>query len=361
MLYYLLVPFRNELALGNLMRYITFRAACGALLALLICLILGPAFIRKLRQLQIGEEIRPDGPRSHLSKAGTPSMGGILLLISVVVPMLLFARIAETYVWLILLVTIYLSGLGFLDDFLKIVKKYHKGLIGRYKLIGQVFIGLVVGCVIYFMPEVESARASTTIPFLKNYELNFGIFYIPIAVFIITAMSNGSNLTDGQDGLLLGLSAIAAMAFGGIAYVSGRVDFSNYLNIIYLPNAGELAIYCFCLAGASLGMLFFNAYPAQIFLGDTGALMIGGGIGAVAIMVKKELLLPLICFIFLLESLSVILQVFWFKRTGKRIFRMAPLHHHYEMLGIAEPKIVTRFWIAGILLALLALTTFKIR
>ncbi len=361
MLYYLLVPLRDELALGNLMRYITFRAAGSAVTALLICLLLGPLFIRKLRQLQIGEEIRNDGPKTHLSKAGTPSMGGILLLLSVVVPMLLFARIAETYVWLIIVVTVYLSALGFLDDYLKIVKKYPKGLIGKYKLAGQVMIGLLVGCIIYFFPEVESARASTTIPFLKNYELNFGIFYIPIVVFIITAMSNGSNLTDGQDGLLLGLSAIAAIAFAGIAYVSGRVDFSNYLNIIYLPHAGELAIYCSCLFGASLGMLFWNAYPAQVFLGDTGALMIGGGIATVAIMVKKELLLPLICFIFLLESLSVIVQVFWYKRTGKRVLLMAPIHHHWEIAGIAEPKIVTRFWIAGILLALLAFTTFKIR
>ncbi len=361
MLYYLLAPLKDDFILFNLFRYITFRAASAALLALLISLVIGPPIIRRLRELQIGEEIRADGPKSHLSKQGTPSMGGIILLISTLVPTLLLAKIGDTFVWLVLLVTVWLAGLGLLDDFLKIVKKYPKGLIGRYKLIGQIAIGLIVGLVVYYFPAVESARSSTTLPFFKNLELDFGIFYIAIVAFIITAMSNGSNLSDGLDGLLIGLSAIAALSFAGIAYVTGRVDFSDYLNIIYLPQAAELTIFCAALFGASLGFLWYNAFPAQVFMGDTGALAIGGALGCVAVLVKKELLLLLICAIFVIESLSVIIQVAYFKRTGKRVFRMAPIHHHFELLGWAEPKVVIRFWIAGIILALLTLTTFKIR
>ena len=236
-----------------------------------------------------------------------------------------------------------------------------KGLVGRYKLAGQITLGLLIGAIIYFFPVVEWARSSTTLPFFKNYELQFGVFYIAVVAFVITAMSNGSNLTDGLDGLLIGQSAIAAVAFAFIAYVSGRVDFSDYLNIIYLPGAGELAIFCAALFGASLGFLYFNCYPAEVFMGDTGALALGGAIGTVAVLVKKELLLLLICGIFVVESLSVIIQVFVFKRTGKRVFKMAPIHHHFELLGWHESKVVVRFWIAGILLALLSLTTFKIR
>ncbi len=361
MLYYLFTPLRDSFILFNLFRYISFRAACSALLALLISLLIGPYVIRRLREMQIGEEIRLDGPQSHLSKRGTPSMGGIIIIISVLVPTLLFAKIADTCIWLVLVSTVWLSMLGMLDDYLKIVKKMPKGLIGRYKLVGQIVLGLFVGCVVYFFPVVESARSSTTVPFFKNYELELGLLYIPFVVFIITAMSNGSNLTDGLDGLLIGLSAIAAMAFGVIAYVTGRVDFSDYLNIIYIPEVGELMVFCAALLGASLGFLWYNAYPAQVFMGDTGALALGGAIGTVAVLVKKELLLVLICGIFLVESLSVIIQVAYFKRTGKRVFRMAPLHHHFELAGWSEPKVVVRFWIVGIVLALLTLVTFKIR
>ncbi len=361
MLYYLFSPLREDFIFFNLFRYITFRAACSAILALLISLLIGPYIIRKLRELQIGEEIRSDGPQSHLSKRGTPSMGGLIILISVVAPTLLFARVGDTCIWLVLVSTIWLTLLGLLDDWLKIVKKMPKGLIGRYKIVGQIALGLFIGLVVYFLPAVESARTSTTVPFFKNYELELGWFYIPFVIFVITAMSNGSNLTDGLDGLLIGLSAVAALAFGAIAYVTGRVDFSDYLNVIYIPEVGELTVYCAALLGASLGFLWYNAYPAQVFMGDTGALALGGALGTVAILLKKELLLILICGIFLVESLSVIIQVAWFKRTGKRIFRMAPLHHHFEMAGWAEPKVVVRFWIIGILLALLTLTTFKIR
>jgi len=361
MLYYLLSPLKDDFIVFNLFRYITFRAACSAVLALLISLLIGPYIIRRLRELQIGEEIRSDGPQSHLSKRGTPSMGGIIILISVLVPTLLFARVGDTCIWLVMVSTLWLSALGLLDDWRKIVKKMPKGLIGRYKLAGQILLGLFVGVVVYYFPAVESARSSTTVPFFKNYELELGLLYIPFVVFVITATSNGSNLTDGLDGLLIGLSAIAALAFGAIAYVTGRVDFSDYLNIIYIPQVGELTVYCAALLGASLGFLWFNAYPAQVFMGDTGALALGGAIATVAVLVKKELLLILICGIFLVESLSVILQVFHFKRTGKRLFRMAPLHHHFELAGWAEPKVVGRFYIIGILLALLTLATFKIR
>ncbi|MBN1540876.1 phospho-N-acetylmuramoyl-pentapeptide-transferase [candidate division KSB1 bacterium] len=361
MLYYLLYPLREHHIFFNLFRYISFRAAAAAVLALLISLAIGPGVIRKLKAMQIGEEIRSDGPQSHLNKRGTPSMGGIIIIISVLLPTLLLAKIAETTVWLVLVSTLWLALIGLLDDYLKIVKKLPKGLIGRYKLLGQIVLGLFVGVVVYFFPVVEAARSSTTLPFFKNYELEFGIFYIAVVAFVITATSNGSNLTDGLDGLLIGLTAIAALVFAGIAYVSGRVDFSDYLNIIYLPDAGELTIYCAALVGASLGFLWYNAYPAQIFMGDTGALALGGAIATVAVVLKKELLLILVCGIFVVESLSVILQVFFFKRTGKRIFLMAPIHHHYELKGWAEPKVVIRFWIAGILLALLTLATFKVR
>jgi phospho-N-acetylmuramoyl-pentapeptide-transferase len=361
MLYYLLTPYSDRWIGFNLFRYITFRSASAAVLALIISLFIGPLFIRWLKKKLIGEQVRLDGPSSHLSKRGTPSMGGIIILVSVVVPTLLFARIAETNVILALVVTSFLGLLGFVDDWLKIVRKYPKGLIGRYKLLGQIILGLIVGCVIYFFPEIPAEKSSTTLPFFKNAQLQFGIFYIPIIAFIITAASNSSNLTDGLDGLLTGLTAVAAAAFGLIAYVSGHALFSDYLNILFLPSAGELAIFCAALFGATLGFLWFNAYPAEVFMGDTGSLALGGAIGVVAVLIKKELLLLLICGIWVIESLSVILQVAIFKRTGRRIFRMAPIHHHFELKGWAEPKVVIRFWIFGILLALLTLTTFKIR
>jgi len=361
MLYYLLAPLKDQFIAFNLFRYITFRAALSAMLALVLSLLIGPWIIKRLRSLQIGEEIRDDGPESHLNKRGTPSMGGIIILISVLIPTLLLAKVGDVFVWIVLLVTVSLALLGGVDDYLKIVKKVPKGLIGRYKLIGQISLGLFVGLMIYFFPVVEEARSATSLPFFKDMELEFGLFYIAIVALVITAASNGANLTDGLDGLLIGLIAVAAVAFGGISYVSGHIIFSDYLNIIYLPGAGELTVYCAAVFGASLGFLWYNTYPAQIFMGDTGALALGGGIGTVAVLVKKELLLPLICGIFVLESLSVILQVSHFKRTGRRLLRMAPAHHHFELLGWAEPKVVVRFWIMGILFALLTLLTFKIR
>jgi len=361
MLYYLFAPHSDTWIGFNVFRYISFRSASAAVLALIISLFIGPLIIRWLQKKQIGEEIRPDGPESHLAKSGTPSMGGLIILISVLVPTALFAKIGQTNIILVMVVTIFLGLLGFLDDWLKIIKKYPKGLIGRYKLLGQVTLGLVVGVIIYYFPDVAEARSSTSLPFFKNYELEFGIFYIPLVAFILTATSNSSNLTDGLDGLLTGLTAIAAAAFAVIAYVGGHIIYSRYLNIIFIPTAGELTVFCAALFGAALGYLWFNTYPAQIFMGDTGSLALGGAIGAVAILTKKELLLILICGIWVIESLSVMIQVFVYKRTGKRVFRMAPIHHHFELKGWSEPKVVVRFWIIGILLALLTLTTFKIR
>jgi phospho-N-acetylmuramoyl-pentapeptide-transferase len=361
MLYYLFKPYSDAWIGFNIFRYITFRAAMAAVLALLFSLFIGPIIIRALKKRQIGEEIRHDGPQSHLNKRGTPSMGGIIILSGVLVATVLFGRIGQQNMILVLVVTVGLGLIGFLDDWLKIVKKYPKGLVGRYKLLGQIVLGLIVGSILYFYPEDPALKSSTMVPFLKNVNLNFGLCYIPVVVFLITGTSNSSNLTDGLDGLLTGLTAVAAAAFALLAYVSGHVAFSDYLNILYLEQAGELAVFCLALFGATLGYLWYNAYPAQVFMGDTGSLALGGAIATVAILIKKEIWLLLICGIWVIETLSVIIQVFVFKRTGKRVFRMAPIHHHFELKGWAEPKVVVRFWIIGILFALLSLATLKVR
>ncbi len=361
MLYHLLYPLKVYVSWLNLMRYITFRSGAAAITALFISFIVGPWIIRKLREHQIGEEIRPEGPKSHLSKAGTPTMGGLIVLTAVLVPTVLFARLDNIYVLLILLATVSMGAVGFLDDYLKVVKKKPKGLIGRYKLAGQITLGLIVGSVLYFHPQFAQYRSVTTVPFFKDLVFDFGIFYIPVVVFVITATSNSVNLTDGLDGLAIGLVAIAITAFAAISYVSGRVDFSDYLNIIYLPGTGELTVFCLAMIGAALGFLWYNSYPAEVFMGDTGALAIGAALGTLAVLVKKELLLVIIGGVFVAESLSVMIQVYSFRHWGKRPFRMAPIHHHFELKGWPEPKVVVRFWIVGILLALLSLTTFKIR
>jgi phospho-N-acetylmuramoyl-pentapeptide-transferase len=353
-------------------RYITFRAGAAAVTALVIAFWLGPKIIRKLRNLQIGEAPKIDAPKTHLAKAGTPTMGGLIVLASVLIPALLWADIRNTYVILILFVTIALGAVGFLDDYLKVIKKKPKGLIGRYKIVGQVLVGLVVGGVIFFFPqwidpELIRLKSSTTVPFVKHLELDLGWFYIPLVVFIITATSNAVNLTDGLDGLAIGTVGIVGMTLAVIAYVSGHAELSQYLTIPYLRGNGELAVYCAALGGAALGFLWFNSYPAQVFMGDTGSLALGGVIGAMCVLIKKELLLPTLGGVFLMETLSVIIQRFYFKYTkrkygeGRRAFRMAPLHHHFEMLGWPEPKIVTRFYIVAVLLMILSLATFKVR
>lgn len=370
MLYYLLYPLHKYVSGFNLFQYISFRAAFAAITALLISFFVGPRIIRLLRDKQIGQEVRKEGPQTHLKKQGTPTMGGLIILAATIVPTLLWAQ-AKIYVALVLLATIWMGVVGFIDDYLKVIKKLPKGLYGRYKIVGQVSFGLVLGAIIFFAPQFKDVSTFTTIPFVKNYQLDFGLHlnypfncipYILVVVFIITATSNSVNLTDGLDGLAVGLVAISATVWGVISYVSGRTDFSSYLDIPFLQGAGELTIFCAALSGAALGFLWFNAHPAQVFMGDTGSLALGSALGALAILLKKELLLIIIGGVFVAETLSVIIQVWYFKRTGgKRIFRMAPLHHHFELKGWSEPQVVVRFWIIGILLALLSLSTFKIR
>lgn len=362
MLYYLFYPLNRFISGFNIFQYISFRAASAAFTALLISFVFGPMIIRKLQKLQIGEEIRKEGPESHKKKAGTPTMGGFIILAATLLPTLLWAKVANTYIMLVLLSTVWMGVVGFIDDYMKVVRKFPKGLIGRYKLAGQITLGLIIGAVILTSSTFEGFATVTSLPFFKNYEIDFGWFYVPMVVLVLTATSNSVNLTDGLDGLAIGLVGISATAWAAIAYISGRVDFSDYLNIIYLPGAGELTVFCAALLGAALGFLWYNAHPAQVIMGDTGSLALGSALGALSILLKKELLLILIGGVFMAETLSVILQVWSFRhRGGKRIFLMAPLHHHYELKGWPETKVVIRFWIIGILLALLTLTTFKIR
>jgi phospho-N-acetylmuramoyl-pentapeptide-transferase len=351
----------------DIFRFLTFRSAIAAITGLFLSFYLGPKIIRILQKNQIGEAKKADGPKSHWSKAGTPTMGGVIIILSVIIPVLLWADLKSTYIILILAGTVWLSGVGFLDDYLKVIKKYPNGLIARYKLLGQVLIGLIVGSVIYFSPEFQNFNTLTTVPFLKDVNFDFSYLYIPVVVFIITATSNAVNLTDGLDGLAIGVTAIVMLTLAIISYVSGNAIFSNYLNIIFLPGAGELTVFIAALVGASLGFLWFNFYPAQVFMGDTGSLALGGAFGIIAVLIKKELLIPILGGIFFMETLSVIIQRLYFKYTkkkygeGRRVFKMAPIHHHFEMEGWPEPKIVVRAYIIAIILAIVSLTSFKIR
>ena len=361
MFYYLLYPLKEIVSGFNVFRYITFRSAAAAITALFISFVVGPFIIKKLRQKQIGEEIRKDGPQSHLQKSGTPTMGGLIILAAVIIPTLLWAQVLNIYVLLILFATLWMGIVGFIDDYLKVVKKFPKGLVARYKLLGQLTLGAIVGGVIYFAPQFADISTLSTLPFFKDYEIDFGLFYIPMVIFVIIATSNSVNLTDGLDGLAIGLVGISGLAWAIIAYFSGHTDFSDYLNIIYLPGAGELTVYCAALVGASLGFLWFNSHPAQVFMGDTGSLALGSALGTLAILLKKELLLIIIGGVFAAEALSVIFQVLYYKYTKKRLFKMAPIHHHFELSGWAESTVVVRFWIIAILLVLFSLSTFKIR
>ena len=361
MFYYLLYPLKEIVSGFNIFRYITFRSAAAAITALFISFAVGPYIIKKLRQKQIREEIRKDGPQSHLQKSGTPTMGGLIILAAVIIPTLLWAQVLNIYVQLILFATLWMGIVGFIDDYLKVVKKLPKGLVARYKLLGQLTLGAIVGSVIYFAPQFADISTLSTLPFFKDYEIDFGVFYIPMVIFVIIATSNSVNLTDGLDGLAIGLVGISGLAWAIIAYFSGRTDFSDYLNILYLPGAGELTVYCAALVGASLGFLWFNSHPAQVFMGDTGSLALGSALGTLAILLKKELLLIIIGGVFAAEALSVIFQVLYYKQTKKRLFKMAPIHHHFELSGWSESTVVVRFWIIAILLVLFSLSTFKIR
>ncbi|MBU6204097.1 MAG: phospho-N-acetylmuramoyl-pentapeptide-transferase [Bacteroidetes bacterium] len=419
MLYYLFKYFREqfELSGAGVFQFISFRALMAIIFSLIISLLLGKALVRFLQKQQIGEIIRDLGLEGQMKKQGTPTMGGLIILGAILIPTLLFARIDNVYIIIMLLTTVWLGIIGFMDDYIKVFKKDKRGLSGGFKVIGQVGLGLIVGLTLYFNDDVtvlrekvkqdastqnEYKRATTlassdsllrdrfveakapitTIPFVKNHEFNYSklvtwiddaleqytwIIYTLIVIFIITAVSNGANITDGIDGLATGTSAIIGVTLGVFAYVSGNIVAANYLNIMYIPNTGELVIFIAAFVGACIGFLWYNSYPAQVFMGDTGSLALGGIIASLAIILRKELLIPILCGIFLVENLSVMIQVSYFKYTkkkygeGRRIFKMSPLHHHYQKLDYPEPKIVTRFWIIGIILAVLTIVTLKLR
>ncbi|ATA72895.1 phospho-N-acetylmuramoyl-pentapeptide-transferase [Capnocytophaga sp. H4358] len=404
MLYYLFDYLEKEynLAGAGLFQYLSFRAGIAAIVSLLIATIFGKKIIRRLYALQVGETIRDLGLQGQNEKAGTPTMGGVIIILATLVPVLLFADLANVYIILLVVSMIWMGIIGFADDYIKVFRKNKDGLKGKFKVLGQIGLGLFVGAMLYFNPNVtvknESTKASTvtevqiqqeeikstktTIPFMKNNEFDYAdliswagegskdwvwVVFIPIVILIVTAVSNGANLTDGIDGLAAGSSAIIVLTLGIFAWVSGNIIFSQYLNIMYIPNVGEMTIFIAAFAGALIGFLWYNTYPAQVFMGDTGSLTIGGVIAVIAISVRKELLIPLLCGIFLIENLSVMMQVSYFKYTkkkygeGKRIFLMSPLHHHYQKKGYHESKIVMRFLIVGIILAIMSFVTLKIR
>ena len=400
---------------AGVFQYITFRSACAIILSLIIATVVGKRVIRMLQRQQIGEEIRDLGLQGQMEKKGTPTMGGIIILLAILIPVLLFARLDNVYIQLMIISTIWLGLIGFADDYIKVFRKHKEGLKGRFKVIGQVGLGLIVGLTLYMNDEVvirERAAVSeigvvtstvdegfsaegtqqvrtkdikstkTTIPFFKDNEFDYAWFtsfagkyadelgwllVVLVTIFIITAVSNGANLTDGLDGLATGTSAIIGATLGILAYVSGNMVYADYLNIMYIPSSGELVVFGSAFIGATIGFLWYNSYPAQVFMGDTGSLALGGIIAVFAIIIHKELLIPALCGIFLMENLSVVMQVSYFKYTkrkfgeGRRIFLMAPLHHHFQKKGIPEPKIVTRFWIIGIILAVVTIVTLKIR
>ncbi|MFC4872742.1 phospho-N-acetylmuramoyl-pentapeptide-transferase [Negadavirga shengliensis] len=386
---------------AGVFRYISFRAGMAALFSLIITITFGETIINWIRKKSIGETVRELGLKGQLEKKGTPTMGGLMIIAAIVVPTLLFANIYNVYIILLLVTTLWLGGIGFLDDYIKVFRKNKEGLAGRFKIVGQITIGIIVGTTLYFHEDVvirefqtavsieegivdapvfqDVKSMKTTIPFVKNNELNYDVvlgflgenvtplLYIILVIFVVTAVSNGANITDGIDGLAAGTSAIIGLTIAIYAYISGNAIFSQYLNVMFIPNSGELVIFCSAFVGACVGFLWYNAYPAQVFMGDTGSLMIGGVIAVLSLTLRKELLLPVLCGIFLIELLSVIIQVSYFKYTkkkygeGQRVFLMSPLHHHYQLKNIPEAKITVRFWILGILFAIMALATLKLR
>ena len=359
MIYELIYPLHAALSIFNVFRYITFRTIFASITALLICLLLGRWFIQKLQSLQIDQQIREDGPQTHLVKKGTPTMGGLLILFAVVISTLLWANLSVSYVWLALLVTVGFGLIGFLDDYRKLAGKSSRGISGKTRLAAEIVIALFVGVVLYFKPGFNT---QVTIPLFKTVLPNLGWGYILLCVFIIVGAANAVNLTDGLDGLATGPAGICFVTYLLFAYFAGNIKVAHYLQIPYVPGAGELSVFCGAFMGAALGFLWFNAYPAEIFMGDVGSLSIGGALGTVAMITKQEILLAIVGGVFVMETFSVIFQVGYFKLTGgKRIFRMAPIHHHFELKGWAEPKVIVRFWIISILLALVAISTLKLR
>jgi phospho-N-acetylmuramoyl-pentapeptide-transferase len=362
MLYRLLYELRNTFVGFNVFRYITFRTAFAALTALVISFILGPWLIERMRSIKLGQYIREEGPKSHQMKAGTPTMGGILINIAILIPTILWADIYNPYIWIVLFVTFAYGAIGFIDDYRKLAKKQNLGLTAKEKFSAQILVALIAGLGIAYLPTIHNNYSTVlTFPFLKFLHLNLGWFYIPFIVVILVGASNAVNLTDGLDGLAIGSTLIAAVTYTVLTYAAGNFTVANYLRIAWVPQAGELAVFCGAMVGASLGFLWFNAHPAEIFMGDVGSLALGGAIGCLAVMIKQELLLVLVGGLFVVEALSVIIQVLSFKITGRRVFKMSPLHHHFELSGWKETKVVVRFWIIAIMFALLALATLKLR
>ena len=359
MIYHLLYPLHTTFSSFNVFRYITFRTIYATVTALVICFIIGPWLIRKLESMQIGQQIREDGPQSHLAKKGTPTMGGILIIFAVVISTLLWANLTVDYIWLTLLVTVGFGLIGFVDDYRKLAGKNSRGISGKARLAAEIVIALFVSIILFIKPGFNP---QVTIPFFKTVLPNLGWGYVILSTFIIVGAANAVNLTDGLDGLAIGPATICFATYVMFAYFAGNVKVAMYLQIPYVAGAGELAVFCGALVGASLGFLWFNSYPAEVFMGDVGSLSLGGALGMVAIITKQEILLVIVGGIFVIETFSVIFQVGYFKMTqGKRIFRMAPLHHHFELKGWAEPKVIVRFWVVSILLALLAISTLKLR
>lgn len=415
-MFYYLFTYLNELDIpgAGVFEYVTFRTAMAVFTSLIISLLFGKRIIDHLRKLQVGETVRDLGLEGQLQKQGTPTMGGLIILAAIIIPTLLFAKLHNTYIWLMLIATVWLGTIGFIDDYIKVFKKDKRGLAGKFKVVGQVGIGIIAGAILYFNGEVtirhklfdqdgapireqvisdgglitqqvkweETGVTKTTIPFVKNNEFDYHwllgwageavaeytwVVYILIVIFVITAVSNGANMTDGLDGLAGGTSAIIGLTLAILAYLSSNLIFADYLNIMFIPNSEELVVYMGAFIGACIGFLWYNSYPAQVFMGDTGSLAIGGIIAVFSLAIKKELLIPIFCGVFLMENLSVMLQVGYFKYTkrkygeGRRIFLMAPLHHHYQKKGWHESKIVSRFWIIGVMLAVLSIITLKLR
>ena len=361
MFLHVLYPLHQTISAFNVFRYITFRTAYAIMTALIISWLIGPYVIRLLRSLQVGQVVRDDGPQSHLSKAGTPTMGGVLLLTALGASILLWGNLKTPYVWLVLGTTLCFGAIGFCDDYLKTVRKSPAGLRAKYKFGTEIIVAGVMVALLLLISEDRGSVTRLSVPFFKDFAPELGWWYLPFAIFVIVGTSNAVNLTDGLDGLAIGPVIIATLAYTGLSYVAGNARFAEYLNILHVPGAGEVAVFCGSLLGASLGFLWFNSYPAQVFMGDVGSLSLGGALGMIAVLAKHELLLIIIGGLFVIETLSVILQVASFKLTGKRIFRMAPLHHHFEEKGWQEPKVIVRFWIIAITLALLSLSTLKLR
>jgi phospho-N-acetylmuramoyl-pentapeptide-transferase len=361
MLFHLLYPFHTELSVLNVTQYITFRTAAASLSALAISLVLGPWMIHKLREFQIGQVIRTEGPTTHRPKAGTPTMGGLLILTAALVPTLLWANLTNAYIWVAVVTTAAFGAIGFLDDYLKVVRRDHHGLRPRYKMGFQLAAAAAVGVVLLLLARQGDYNTRLIFPFFKNLVPDLGWVYLPFVVFVLVAWSNAVNLTDGLDGLAISTFGIAAATFTALAYVTGHRVLADYLLIVRFPQAAELTIFCGALVGASLGFLWYNAYPAEIFMGDVGSLALGAALATVATLIKQELLLVIVGGVFVLEALSVVIQVASFKMTGRRIFRMAPLHHHFELIGWSEPKVIARFVIVSIIFALFSLTTLKLR